>query len=93
MPESWFELSSADQSESLEVAAGRSGRPAHLLEKDIWVVWALSAIYDGPLGGTLTFKTNITEPANIKMAPIDLTWLPLLMVEIRMSSILNSATA
>ncbi|MFG0231150.1 nucleotidyl transferase AbiEii/AbiGii toxin family protein [Achromobacter sp. 413638] len=56
MPESWFELSSADQSEALEVAAGRSGRPAHLLEKDIWVVWALSAIYESPLGDSLTFK-------------------------------------
>jgi len=56
MPESWFELSSADQSEALEVAAGRSGRPAHLLEKDIWVVWALCAIYDSPLGDSLTFK-------------------------------------
>ena len=56
MPESWFELSSADQSEALEVAAGRSGRPAHLLEKDIWVVWTLSAIYDSPLGESLTFK-------------------------------------
>ena len=56
MPESWFELSSADQSEALEVAAGRSGRPAHLLEKDIWVVWALSAIYDSPQGDSLTFK-------------------------------------
>ena len=56
MPESWFELSSADQSEALEVAAGRSGRPARLLEKDIWVVWALSAIYDSPLGDSLTFK-------------------------------------
>ena len=56
MPESWFELSSADQSEALEVAAGRSGRPAHLLEKDIWVVWALSAMYDSPLGDSLTFK-------------------------------------
>ena len=38
------------------MAAALSGRPAHLLEKDIWVVWALSAIYDAPLGGTLTFK-------------------------------------
>lgn len=56
MPESWFELSLADQSEALEVAAARSGRPAHLLEKDIWVVWALSAIYASPLGDTLTFK-------------------------------------
>ena len=56
MPESWFELSSADQAEALEVAAGRSGRPAHLLEKDIWVVWALAAIYSSPLADTLTFK-------------------------------------
>lgn len=56
MPESWFELSSADQSEALEVAAGRSGRAAHLLEKDIWVILALSAIYDSPLGDSLTFK-------------------------------------
>lgn len=56
MPELWFELSLADQSEALEVAAARSGRPAHLLEKDIWVVWALSAIYASPLGDALTFK-------------------------------------
>lgn len=56
MPESWFDLSSADQSEALEVAAGQSGRPAHLLEKDIWVVWALNAIYNSALGNTLTFK-------------------------------------
>ena len=56
MPESWFDLSFADQTEVLEVAAGRSGRPAHLLEKDIWVVWALAAIYDSPLGSALTFK-------------------------------------
>ena len=56
MPESWFALSRADQAEALEVAAGRTGRPAHLLEKDIWVVWALSAIYGSALADTLTFK-------------------------------------
>jgi hypothetical protein len=56
MPESWFELSSADQADALEVAAGRSGRPAHLLEKDIWGVWVLAAIYNSPQGDTLTFK-------------------------------------
>lgn len=56
MPESWFSLSRDDQSEALEVAAGRSGRPVHLLEKDIWVVWVLSAIYDSSLAKTLTFK-------------------------------------
>ena len=38
------------------MAAARSGRPAHLLEKDIWVVWTLSAIYASSLGDALTFK-------------------------------------
>lgn len=56
MSESWFALSGADQAEALEVAAGRTGRPAHLLEKDIWVVWALSAIYGTTLAEKLTFK-------------------------------------
>ncbi len=56
MPESWFNLSASDQSEALEVAAGKIGRPSHLLEKDIWLVWTLSAIYNSPLGDTLTFK-------------------------------------
>jgi hypothetical protein len=54
--ESWFSLSAADQGEALEVAAGRSGRPARLLEKDIWVVWALDVIYRSPLASALTFK-------------------------------------
>ena len=56
MAEAWFALSLKDQAEALEVAAGRSGRPAHLLEKDIWVVWALGVIYSSPLAKTLTFK-------------------------------------
>jgi len=56
MAESWFSLSRKDQAEALEVAADRTGRPAHLLEKDIWVVWALTAIYDSTLAGKLTFK-------------------------------------
>jgi len=37
--ESWFALSRADQAEALEVASGRTGRLAHLLEKDIWVAF------------------------------------------------------
>lgn len=56
MAESWFALSPADQSEALEVAAARSGRPAHLLEKDVWVVWTLGAIYGSALAPVLTFK-------------------------------------
>lgn len=56
MAESWFTLSREDQVEALEFAAARTGRPAHLLEKDIWVVWVLSAIYESNLASKLTFK-------------------------------------
>ena len=56
MSELWFELSAADKTDALEVAAGQAGRPAHLLEKDIWVVWTLAAIYNSEMRDTLTFK-------------------------------------
>ena len=52
----WFDLSRADRVDALEVAAARSGLPAHLLEKDIWVVWTLAAIYNAPSATPLTFK-------------------------------------
>lgn len=56
MPESWFSLSRKDQAEALEVAAASTGCPPHLLEKDIWVVWTLSAIYQSSFAHKLTFK-------------------------------------
>ncbi len=56
MDESFLGLSSHERREALTVIADRSGRPAHLLEKDIWVVWALNALYQSPLGKHLVFK-------------------------------------
>lgn len=56
MTEGFFSLSQNDCSEALEVAAAATGRPAHLLEKDVWVVWALSTLFDSSLGVDLTFK-------------------------------------
>lgn len=56
MADSWFALSRKDQAEALEVAAAQTGRPPHLLEKDIWVVWSLSSIYRSALADKLTFK-------------------------------------
>jgi Nucleotidyl transferase AbiEii toxin, Type IV TA system len=32
------------------------GRPAHLLEKDVWAVWALAALYQSALREHLVFK-------------------------------------
>ncbi|MDY0222354.1 MAG: nucleotidyl transferase AbiEii/AbiGii toxin family protein [Desulfobacterium sp.] len=56
MAESFFDLSKEDQREALEYAPAQSGRPAHLPEKDIWVVWALRALFDSPIANDLTFK-------------------------------------
>jgi hypothetical protein len=55
--ESWFALSAEDQKEALAVAAAESGWPAYLLEKDIWVDWALQILgTDQQLLQSLTFK-------------------------------------
>ena len=56
MPECFFELSPKDQREALEYVRAQTGRPAHLLEKDIWVVWALRTLFEAPIGADLTFK-------------------------------------
>ena len=49
-------LDRQDQREVLEHARASTGRPAHLLEKDVWVVWTLSVLFDSPLRTHLTFK-------------------------------------
>lgn len=56
MAEYFFDLSEQDQREALEYARAETGRPAHLLEKDIWVVWALRILFESPLSADLTFK-------------------------------------
>ncbi len=57
MPEMLFHtFSSNDRRDALEVAASQSGRPAYLLEKDIWVVNALRLLFDAPFGKHLAFK-------------------------------------
>ncbi|HFK2002873.1 TPA: nucleotidyl transferase AbiEii/AbiGii toxin family protein [Pseudomonas aeruginosa] len=55
MPD-FFELKESDQSEALEFASQNLGRPAFVLEKDIWVVWTLGKIFSAPIGEHLTFK-------------------------------------
>jgi hypothetical protein len=47
--ESYVTLSREDRLAAL-VAATASGRAAHLLEKDIWVVWALQGLFESELG-------------------------------------------
>lgn len=56
MAEAFLNLPIAERREVLAILAERAGRPAHLLEKDVWVVWALSALFRSPLGEHLVFK-------------------------------------
>src|SRR5712691_1339181 len=52
----FFQLSVDERREALAVVAGASGRPIHLLEKDIWVVWSLQHLFGGPYAEHLVFK-------------------------------------
>jgi len=54
--EYFFDLNQEDRREALEYAREQMGRPAHLLEKDVWVVWTLRALFNSPLATDLTFK-------------------------------------
>ena len=56
MAETFLHLSSKDRLEALGVAATISGRPLHLLEKDVWVVWALAALFESRFASHLVFK-------------------------------------
>lgn len=52
----YFKLSKQDKVDALETAAYTLGRPSDLLEKDIWVVWVLNALFSSKFGDHLVFK-------------------------------------
>jgi hypothetical protein len=54
--EAFINLSTDEKTEALQVAASKSGRPIHVLEKDVWVVWTLSALFESSFGRHLVFK-------------------------------------
>jgi len=56
MSEPFLSLPPGDRKEALAVAADRSGRPAHLLEKDVWVVWALQTLFSSELAELPRFQ-------------------------------------
>jgi hypothetical protein len=41
--EYFFDLRQDDRREALEYVRAETGRPTHLLEKDLWVVWIFSS--------------------------------------------------
>lgn len=56
MAEAFLQLSANERRDALGVAATASGRPVHLLEKDVWVVWSLATLFGAPFAEHLVFK-------------------------------------
>lgn len=52
----FFDLPVDERLEALSQAANASGRPPHLLEKDVWVVWSLRHLFTTPYAPHLIFK-------------------------------------
>ena len=79
MDNSFFSLGWQDQAEALEAVRALTGRPAHLLEKDAWVVWTLGVLFDSTMGRDLTFKGGTSLSKAFKVIDrfsedIDLTY-------------------
>ena len=65
--ERYVRLTRAEQSDLLRAASAQLGRPSGLLEKDIWVVWSLGALFAMPDGAYLVFKggTSLSKAHNL----------------------------
>jgi hypothetical protein len=69
--EYFFELSPGDQREALEQVRAATGRPTHLLEKDVWVVWTLRALFESPLAADLTLKGGASRSGLLACAALN----------------------
>lgn len=56
MADFFLQLPPDERREALGVAAASSGRPIHLLAKDVWVVWVLEVLFQSPFATHLVFK-------------------------------------
>ena len=67
MPEVYLELSAKDQKDILQTAATKLGREISVLEKDVWVCWALQALFSMPDRHPMVFKggTSLSKAYDI----------------------------
>jgi hypothetical protein len=56
MADPFLELPPDERREALVVASAASGRPLHLLDKDVWVVWILDVLFRAPFASHIVFK-------------------------------------
>jgi Nucleotidyl transferase AbiEii toxin, Type IV TA system len=56
VPEAFLQLSPEEQAEILQTCAGRLGRRAEHLEKDVWICWVLQSLFAMPGRLPMAFK-------------------------------------
>ena len=56
MAEAFLSLAARDRKDILESAAAQLGRPAFILEKDIWLCWVLQTLFSIPCHHPMVFK-------------------------------------
>jgi len=54
--DSFLKLVANERREVLSIAAAASGRPLHLLDKDVWLVWVLDVLFRSDFADHLVFK-------------------------------------
>ncbi|MFA6038309.1 MAG: nucleotidyl transferase AbiEii/AbiGii toxin family protein, partial [Legionellales bacterium] len=67
MQENYFELNKQDQKTILKSASIQLNKTEHVLEKDIWVCWALEKLFNMPDAHPMAFKggTSLSKVYNI----------------------------
>ena len=67
MPEAYLALLAGDQKDILQTAAAGLGKSASVLEKDIWICWALQTLFSLPDIHPMAFKggTSLSKIYNI----------------------------
>ena len=56
MAEAFLSLAAQDRKDILDTAAEQLGRPAVILEKDIWICWLLQVLFAIPDHKPMAFK-------------------------------------
>jgi hypothetical protein len=80
----FFQLGERDRRDALQAASGEQGVPADVIEKDLWVVWALDALFTTPDAPRMAFKggtslskvygaiRRFSEDVDVTLSPVEL---------------------
>jgi len=67
MPDEFLKIPTDEQLRTINALSARQGKPATILEKDIWVCWTLKTLFEMPNKKNMAFKggTSLSKAYNI----------------------------